>query len=1215
MRRQPFRVGPLAEFGILGSLHVASPAEVRVGGAKKRALVARLLVDANRVVPVAQLAEELWPGNPAVGAGTLRTYVSQLRRVLGADRLLTRSAGYLIVVGGDELDAARFEALVERARRPGVSPAEAVRLLEEAEELWRGPALTEFADAGWARAPAERLDRRRLDATADRLERELRCGRAQDTVSEAGALVHRHPLDERLWGLLIVGHYRCGRPADALRAYQRARVTLVEQVGAEPGPRLRSLERALLDHDPRLDGAPPTAGGVLVVGTGGAVGSGGAREGVGRSPGPGGRPVGDVPLPAEVVMARRGALVGRGGDAARLGRVWRRALAGERRLVLVGGEPGIGKTRLAAELAAAAHDERAVVLWGRCDDGMEAAYQPVVEALGHYARHCPEELLAAQVGEHWPTLGRLVPELASRSPRPGRGGYGGVDPGTERLLLFAAVSELLGAISRPGGLVLVVDDLHWAAGSTLALVRRLARPALDRTLIVATYRDTEAGPEHLLRPLLAELHREPTVAGCWLGGLDEGATGGLLPGGGGLDASAVEVVRAVHEASDGNPFYAGQILAHLVDTGLLRQAAGRWAADVGDPGAGDLPLPPALRDVVRGRVSALPAPAQAVLAMAAVAGRDATLALLERVLPASTGSRGDGVLTGLEQAMRARLVQHAPDGRESLAFVHDLVRQTVYEDIAAPHRARLHRRVGEALAEGPGADREPAAVARHLVAGVADGGRHAAIDWSERAGLAAMERFAPDEAAAHLGRAIALVEGHSPADQATRARLLRAHARAEGRALRLSAAKQAAVRACHDAEAAGSAELLADAAIAYVRWDRAGVTDPASAPLLEHALRRVGGRAPGVRARLLAMLAFHRAISGGPGTSPEALANEALALARQVSDPQVLADVLGYRAWALLGSCHVGRQDATLAELATLVDAAPFWRSWIDHLGAVVRLQTGDLPGFDRHLGRIAERCRDGHDPFLSATVAMCRAARTLLEGRFGAVEDAAAEVQAVAAHDPNYAASHAGLLFYLRRDQGRLDELEPLLRAALDQAPGLVAFRAALALVQVERDRLDEAGAIYRRVVCHDLAHPPPSVVHAATYAALAEVGTRLGDTEHLDTLTRALEPYAGQILVAGWGAACIGAADRYLGMLAAASHRWPESRRHFERALRLERGLGSTPLTARTQAAYGQALRRSGDGRDRRRADEALEAAAATARALAMAGVAREVEGAAPS
>jgi DNA-binding SARP family transcriptional activator/tetratricopeptide (TPR) repeat protein len=1194
----------VVEFGILGSLWVAvDKREVELRGAKKRGLVARLLLDANRVVSLERLVADLWPEGSHGAQATVRTYVSRLRNALGRDRLMARSHGYLIVVEDDELDARRFESLLARARHANVTAEKAVDLLEAAERLWRGPAFAEFADAAWAQAAAERLNRRRLDATIHRLEAGLHCGRCHDTAAEAEALVRRVPLDERLWELLVLGQYLSGRQADALRSYQRARAILVEQVGTEPTPRLRSLERRILDQDPWLDqqaaaSARPPAGQHWVPGD-----SAGSARGTASDVREADEPTITIPFPPVVAASRRGAFVGRAAEAERLAQAWIRARGGERQVHLIGGEPGIGKTRLAAELAAAAHDDGAVVLWGRCDEGLGVAYQPLIEALEHYTRHCPDEALATRLGDRTARLARLVPEIRARETAQR---IPADDPETERLHLFGAVSDFLGEIARPNGLVLILDDVHWADTAMLLLLRRLARPSADPTLLIAAYRDTEPAASQQFAPVLADLHREPTVSRSNLRGLDETSIAGLLATAtsGAQDAVGRDVVRAVHAKTEGNPFYAGQILGHLVETGALRREGHQWIPTIP---VDRLAIPDVVRDVVERRLARLPGPAQHALTVAAVVGREFAVTALEQLLPDSGGS--DEFLTALEQALRARLIQEAHGQVGRLSFVHDLVRQTLYESLSTTRRARLHRRVGETLATLPRAEAQPAAIARHLVAGVAAGGRDEAILWCERAGTKATQQYAFEEAVTQFERALELVEGDANPDRAVSARLYRASAQAKGWAMDIAGAKTAAARACEDAKAIGSFELLADAAIAYARWDRAGIPDETSAHLLQLALEEVGERDAGLRASLLATLAFHRAINRGRGITADVIAREALALARTVGDHRILAEVLGCRSWVLLGSPDIALQEAVLSELASLVDEAPFWRSWVDLLTGVVRLRTGDLAAFHVQQERIAEHCTGGRNRFLEAVTAIWRASLALLDGRFDEAEDHVRDIHRLAVHDANIAASHVALLFYLRRDQGRLDEFRPLLRAAIDQAPGLASLRAGLALLHLELDELDDARELYESLV-EVLDDPAPGIDHSVIVTALTDVCLRLGDTRRVPTLERALEPYSGQLLVVGLGAACLGAADRYLGMLAAADGRRADSEMHLNAALQFERSVGSAPLVARTHIARAQALLQSGEANDEAVATCLLRTAAGTARTLSMNGLTREID-----
>lgn len=252
-------------FHVLGPLDVrdGAGAEVRIGGARRRALLARLLVDANRAIPAAQLIDDLWEGDPPPGAAaTLQSHISQLRRALGADHVRTSGGGYELVVADGELDTERFEAELATARAQAASldwPAAAASL-EAALARWRGSALADAAGAGWAQAEAARLEALRQQAVEALLEARLESGDHAGVAVDAERAVAEAPLRERLWALLIVALYRAGRQADALRAYQRLRSTLGEDLGIDPSPDLQALEQRVLAQDATLLGEGARAG-------------------------------------------------------------------------------------------------------------------------------------------------------------------------------------------------------------------------------------------------------------------------------------------------------------------------------------------------------------------------------------------------------------------------------------------------------------------------------------------------------------------------------------------------------------------------------------------------------------------------------------------------------------------------------------------------------------------------------------------------------------------------------------------------------------------------------------------------------------------------------------------------------------------------------------------------------------------------------------------
>jgi predicted ATPase/DNA-binding SARP family transcriptional activator len=250
------------EVRILGPLEVLRDGvALEIGPRRHRALLALLLLNANRVVSADRLIEELWAGRPPAGAAkTLRSYVSRLRAAVGDEVVRSRAPGYLVEIDPDQLDARRFERLLDEGRKARArgDAAEAAACLREGLALWHGGALADLADEPFAGVEAGRLEELRLVAIEERIEADLACGRHHELVAELEALLAEQPLRERLWGQLMTALYRSGRQADALAAYQRARSLLAEQLGLEAGEELRALEQKILRHE--LETVPESIG-------------------------------------------------------------------------------------------------------------------------------------------------------------------------------------------------------------------------------------------------------------------------------------------------------------------------------------------------------------------------------------------------------------------------------------------------------------------------------------------------------------------------------------------------------------------------------------------------------------------------------------------------------------------------------------------------------------------------------------------------------------------------------------------------------------------------------------------------------------------------------------------------------------------------------------------------------------------------------------------
>ena len=332
----------MVKFGILGPVEaISGDKPLSVGGPRQVALLAFLLLHANRAVSVDQLIDALWAGNVGGGVKALHTSVARLRKALGTNgseiepALKTVSGGYLLAVKHGELDADVFQAGVENGRRAldHGEALDAVRVLREALELWRGPALAEVAYEAFAQSEIRRLDELRLQALEARIEADLQLGHHSQVIAELEALVASHPGREQLVGQLMVALYRCGRQSEALEAYSRARQALVSEIGVEPGPQLQRLHEAVLRQDSSLE-LPR------------------------RAP----------TLPPELDATSASALVGRDHELNWLTQAWARAETGAGGLIALLGEPGIGKSRLAAELADHALGEGATVRYATAND-------------------------------------------------------------------------------------------------------------------------------------------------------------------------------------------------------------------------------------------------------------------------------------------------------------------------------------------------------------------------------------------------------------------------------------------------------------------------------------------------------------------------------------------------------------------------------------------------------------------------------------------------------------------------------------------------------------------------------------------------------------------------------------------------------------------------------------------------------------------------------
>jgi class 3 adenylate cyclase/tetratricopeptide (TPR) repeat protein len=444
-----------------------------------------------------------------------------------------------------------------------------------------------------------------------------------------------------------------------------------------------------------------------------------------------------IPLPPTIEAVASTPLVGRGDELSELEAHWQAALGGEPRVVALAGEPGIGKTRLAAELCRAVHTQGAAVLAGRCYEEMLVPYQPFVEALRHYVAGCPPAELTVQVASRRRELAALVPELADGTGGPATRDPGGADQ--ERFRLFEAVVSLIGEAAAARPLVLVLDDLHWADEATLLLLRHLVRSrGSAQLMLLVTYRATELDHASELPATLAELRRAHVLQELTLGGLPDDDVAALIGARSG-DAASQSFARRVAERTDGNPFFIEELLRHVEEPteAELQQ----------------LEVPATVRDLLLRRLERLDEACRRALATAAVAGHEFDLALVGRV----TDTPDEELVELFESALARDVLAEDAAMPGRYRFAHPLIRETIYRDLSATRRALVHRRIGECL-ETLFADHvgeHAGTLAHHFHAG---GDAAKAYRYHREAGAAAERVYASDTAREHLNGAIAAAE-------------------------------------------------------------------------------------------------------------------------------------------------------------------------------------------------------------------------------------------------------------------------------------------------------------------------------------------------------------------------------------------------------------------------------------------------------------------------
>jgi class 3 adenylate cyclase len=908
-----------------------------------------------------------------------------------------------------------------------------------------------------------------------------------------------------------------------------------------------------------------------------------------------------IPLSPRLADLARGTFVGRAAERARLDAALEAARRGERQIALVAGEPGIGKTRLTAELARDAHAAGAVVLDGRCDEDLGAPFQPWMQALAHLVTHALEDELRRWFAEEAAHALPLLPDLRRRLPDfavPGAG-----EPEGERWRLFEAIDALLVGASRGAPVIVLLDDLHWADAPSLALLRHLARsPRPAALLVLGTYRETDLARTHPLAEALADLRREPHVERVLLRGLDAAELGALVAAR--ADHGADErFVQMLHAETEGNPFFAGEVIRHLVESGALRREDGRWRAT--RPLA-ELGIPEGVRDVIGRRLSRLSDTANEALRAASVIGREFELPELE----AASRIARDALLDAIDEAGRARITADVPGVPGRFAFAHALIRSTLYEELGSAQRMRLHWRIGEALERRHARDRGPhaAAIAQHFAEGVLAGDPLRAADASLRAGEHAAALAGNEDAQAHFERALATLD-QAGLDEPERRYAAWSGA---GQALYFLAdtrTRDAYLEAFQLARRQGWVERMAAAALAATQYL---MVEPALIdrllPAVEAALAAVGPAPSAERVWLLNRRAFAAHFASADYDAMEAGFREAEAVAAHVAGGEDLhtASAIASSGFLLIGSPRLaeleaaGQRDFEALRFAGVV-SRPSYMSYIS-----AGMARGDRPAVDARMAEleaVAER-RAARGMLQSLT--QWRVALALAAGRFDEAKRMAAQLREGWRGELSSDLAFRAAAQAARLERGRNAELADALGAFLNGLPRWTQYnRTARAAALAELGRADEAREELAAFDALELQPRGWSWPFALRY--LAETAALLDDPERAAALLPQIEPYAGQLLVAYSGLVIHAAADRSRGQCLATLGRLDEAIACYEAGLAVEEAFGAPALAARTRYWLARALAARGDAA---RARVEAEASRDAARGFAMARLAERAE-----
>jgi tetratricopeptide (TPR) repeat protein len=855
-------------------------------------------------------------------------------------------------------------------------------------------------------------------------------------------------------------------------------------------------------------------------------------------------------------------------------------------LVLVTGEPGIGKTRLIAELAHAAADGGLAVASGRCwEEGGAPPYWPWIQ------------VLRALGGD----LDQLAAAAEPRVPVPG--GTGGITPEGERIRLFDAVGRFLADAAADRPLLVTLDDMHAADEPSLLLLRFLAEALTGAgVVLVASYRDGEPRVREM-GGAFSELARAgQRLALQGLGSDDIGTYLATVTGA----SPTPELVARLHEITAGNPFFMGEVMR------LLRGSLGALDPAIGDP---FLRIPEEVRVLIRRRVAGLTAEAVATLRIAAVIGREFDLQVLQQMSRLSPAR----LLEVLGEAAAVGVIGELPPVPSRCAFAHELVRETLYEDLPPARRMELHREVGRLLERVHAADLDPhlSEIARHLYLAAPLGEPGEALEYLVRAGDRAAALFAYEEAALHYRPAIELLAMVDGGSGQRRCQLLLRLGDAQWRSGDGVEARTTFEEAIDAARRLGNGELLARAALGYVtalggfllyaRFEVGGT----GVGLLEEALSALPAGDSALRAHLLAHLALEMWSGHEPVERRVAVSDEAIAMARMLGDSEALVTALHARHWALTTPGMAFERLAHTEEMLRV--AKETINPEIEFLAHNARfhcfLELCDRRGMEAETQAMTDLAERLRQPFYRWHTISLSTLRAALDGRFAEAERLAREALALGglrqSEYATYVFRYAQML-EIRWAQGRLGDLWADIDDHADRFPWIPRWRDALSAAELGDEQ--RCRSELERHASRGFTDLPRDGLWILHLCVLADASVTVGDRARALQLYELLRPHADDNAVS-YTQQPFGPVALRLGRLAALLDRPQESDRHFAAALARCELLGAPAIRARTLIEHARALANRGEPADHSRQKSMLAEAAQLVDELGLTGLADRI------